>query len=77
MSKIKRIAFYMVMVLCLLFGMSVSVLADDLGDTGSTDQGNIGGMVTQSKRHLQHQIPILILICIIKCQRVKKMCCII
>lgn len=43
MSKIKRIAFYMVMVLCLFFGMSVSVLADDLGDTGSTDQGNIGG----------------------------------
>ena len=43
MSWIKKIMLCMMMVLCFAIGTSSVVLADDVGDTGSTEQGNIGG----------------------------------
>ncbi len=43
MKQIGKVMLGVVLMLTLLFGGSLSVYADGVGDTGSTDQGNIGG----------------------------------
>lgn len=46
MKYIKKILLGLVMMATILLGSSLSVYADDIGDTGDTDRGDIGGTNT-------------------------------
>ena len=43
MNKLKRVLLCLLAILCLSAGSAITVYADSIDDTGSTEQGNIGG----------------------------------